>query len=407
MIIPSIDIMDGKAVQLIQGKKKVIERSDIDQLVEEFSLFGDIAVIDLDAALGKGSNNSLIKKICKMASCRVGGGIRTKELADEYLQAGAKKIIIGRKATPDFLKQLPKNKVVVAIDTKGGLVVTKGWTNATGKSPLVAIKELEQYCSGFLFTNVDKEGLMQGTDQEIVDELVQATRSPLTIAGGISSLEEVKTLVKKGVFVQLGMALYTNTFSMTDAFLGILDFEKNQGTIPTIVQDTSGQVLMLAFSTKESLENAVAKRKGVYYSRSRKEIWEKGKTSGSAQDLVKIAYDCDQDTLLFTVKQKGAACHTGSYSCFGERDFTLQSLYALLKERKEVMPEGSYTSKLLTDPDLLMEKIQEESNEVINYRDRENLVWEIADLSYFLLVLMARERIAPEEIKNELSRRQK
>ena len=123
--------------------------------------------------------------------------------------------------------------------------------------------------------------------------------------------------------------------------------------------------------------------------------------------MVKIAYDCDQDTLLFTVKQKGAACHTGSYSCFGERDFTLQSLYALLKERKEVMPEGSYTSKLLTDPDLLMEKIQEESNEVINYRDRENLVWEIADLSYFLLVLMARERIAPEEIKNELSRRQK
>ncbi|MDP3766195.1 MAG: HisA/HisF-related TIM barrel protein, partial [Nanoarchaeota archaeon] len=160
MIIPSIDLMNGKAVQLKQGKEKVLERKDVLALAKEFGKYGEIAVIDLDAALGKGNNSELIKKICKIADCRVGGGIRTIEKANEILQAGAKKIIIGTKANSEFLKQLPKDRVMVAIDAKDNYVVTEGWTKKTNATPQQLISRLESYCSGFLFTNVDKEGLM-------------------------------------------------------------------------------------------------------------------------------------------------------------------------------------------------------------------------------------------------------
>src|SRR3989338_11077304 len=131
MIIPSIDLINGKAVQLKQGKEKVLEREDVLELALEFRKYGEIAVIDLDAAFGKGNNIELIKQICKIADCRVGGGIRTVKKANEILGFGAKKIIIGTKATPKFLKQLPKDRIIVAIDAKDGFVVNKGWKNKT------------------------------------------------------------------------------------------------------------------------------------------------------------------------------------------------------------------------------------------------------------------------------------
>ena len=186
MIIPSIDLMDGKAVQLKQGKEKVLEKDNVLDLAREYSKYGELAVIDLDATLGKGNNLKLIKEICKIADCRVGGGIRTIEKAEELLQAGAKKIIIGTKATKEFLKQLPKERLIVAIDTKDDYVVDKGWTNKTGKTAVDVIKELENYCTEFLFTNVNKEGMMQGFDFEKVKQLKQATKVKLTAAGGIT-----------------------------------------------------------------------------------------------------------------------------------------------------------------------------------------------------------------------------
>jgi phosphoribosylformimino-5-aminoimidazole carboxamide ribotide isomerase len=209
MIIPSIDLMDGKAVQLKQGKEKILERENVLELAREFSKYGEVAVIDLDAALSKGNNIELIKKICRIASCRVGGGIKTTEKAKEILSYGAKKIIIGTKATPEFLKQLPKDKLIVAIDTKDNVVVKKGWTEKTEETPEEVIKKLENYCSEFLFTNVNKEGLMQGFDFEKVMNLVKLTKNKITVAGGITTIEDIKKLENIGCNSQLGMALYT------------------------------------------------------------------------------------------------------------------------------------------------------------------------------------------------------
>ena len=407
MIIPSIDLMDGKAVQLEQGKKKILERDNPLDLAKEFRKYGEIAVIDLDAALGVGNNLKIIKEICKIADCRVGGGIRTIKKANELLQAGAKKIIIGTKATPLFLKQLPKARVIVAIDTKDQFIVTKGWKNKTNKTPFEVIKETETYCSEFLFTNVDREGLMQGVDLDAIKKIRKATKNTITIAGGITTLEDINSLESLNTNSQIGMALYTNKINLADAVTNLLDFKKNNGLIPTITQDTNNQVLMLAYSSKESLKKSFKTNKACYYSRSRKKLWTKGETSKNYQEIIKIRYDCDRDTLLFTVKQKNVACHLGKYSCFNEKEFTPEILYETIKNRIDFPRENSYTSKIAKDEKAIMKKIREESLEIIDYKNKENLIWEIADLQYFLLVLMAKKGITLKEISNELWRRNK
>jgi len=407
VIIPSIDLMGGKAVQLQQGKKRVLEREDVIGLAKKFRLYGEIAVIDLDCALGKGSNIELVKELCRIADCRVGGGIRTQEKAEELLRAGARKIIIGTKATSEFLKQFPRDRVIVAIDSKGGHVTDKGWTRKTKKGPLKLLKELEPYCCGFLYTDVDREGLMKGIDLKFIGELKSATKNELTAAGGIRSIDEIKALEQMNVSCQLGMSIYIGAIELTDAFMYVLDWKKNNNLIPTIVQDESGRVLMMAYSSEASLRKMFETGSGTYYSRSRKALWTKGETSGHTQEVLKVRFDCDRDTLLVTVRQKNAACHTGSYSCFGDKGFTLDDLYCVIKYRVENPVAGSYTSKVSAKEESIKAKIAEECQEVLEYRDRENLVWELADLTYFTMVLMAKKGITPDEVRSELWRRRK
>ena len=407
MIIPSIDLMDGKAVQLKQGKEKMLERENVLDLALEFGKYGEIAVIDLDAAFGKGDNLDLIKKICKIADCRVGGGIRTIEKANEILRAGAKKIIIGTKATPKFLKQLPKDRVVVAIDAKDGYVVNNGWKNQTRNTPKQLIKKLEPLCSEFLFTDVNKEGLMQGIDFSKIKRLKESTKNKLTVAGGISYITEIKWLENLGIDSQLGMSLYTGKINLSEAFVSIVDFSKNDGLVPTIIQDDKKQVLMLAFSSKQSLIQTLESGKANYYSRSRKKIWAKGETSGNIQKILKVRYDCDRDTLLFTVKQKNFACHEGTYSCFGSQEFDFDLLFDVIKDRINNPKNNSYTSKIAKDERKIKDKIKEESEELANYKDKQNLIWESSDLLYFIFVLMARNNVDISDVRNELWRRRK
>jgi len=198
-------------------------------------------------------------------------------------------------------------------------------------------------------------------------------------------------------------------YSLIDnSLLNILDFKKGLGLIPTIVQDQNNTVLMLAYSSKESLKNTVLTRKATYFSRSRNKLWIKGEESGNSQEVKRINYDCDNDSLLFKVEQTGYACHTGTYSCFFDKDFSLNVLYDLINNRiEDSSVEESYTKRLSEDNNLLLSKIKEECLEVINFTDRNNLIWEIADLTYFVLVLMATQKINLLEIINELGRRRK
>ena len=219
MILPCIDLMNGKVVQLIQGEKKALELDDVMSLVKKFSVFKEIQLIDLDSAKDIGSNLALIKKICKNAVCRVGGGIRTIDNALSLISSGAKKIIIGSSAfnnseiNEDFLRKLGeavlKERIIIAIDSRNGRIVTKGWRYSTGIKTETAIKTLEPYCTGFLYTYVDKEGLMKGTNMEFLRRLRTLTKNEITAAGGISTIVEIRELENLRINSALGMSLYT------------------------------------------------------------------------------------------------------------------------------------------------------------------------------------------------------
>jgi len=409
MIIPSIDLMNGKAVQLKQGIEKVLEREDVFELAKYYSRFGEIAVIDLDSALGNGNcNEELIKQICKVAPCRVGGGIRTIEKAKRLISAGAKKIIIGTAASEEFLSQLPKDKVIVAIDAKNGKITTEGWTKELDKTPLDYIKRFDHLCSGYLYTVVEKEGMMQGCDVEAIEEIRKATTKEFVAAGGISTIQEIVALNHKNISTQLGMCIYTDAVKLEEAFCACLDFEKGNGLVPTIVQDVdTKQVLTLAYSSRESLKIAFEGGLATYFSRSRNELWTKGLTSGNTQELINAKFDCDFDTVLFKVKQKGNACHLEQFSCFGDKEFTLSALYEVLQSRKDRLPEGSFTTKLFKDDFFLKRKIMEESFEVVNFEQGDGLQWEVADLAYFVLTLMVKNGVTADEVLSNLASRAK
>lgn len=232
MIIPCIDLQGGKAVQLVQGKRRALAVDDVLGLLDRFRDYPILHVIDLDAAMRTGSNGPWIQRLCRQANrkVRVGGGIRSAARAKKVLDWGAEKIIVGSaafrdgKVDCDFLGSLTKivgrKQLVVAIDTKGGRIVVRGWRERLKLRPEDVIPEIEKFCSGFLATFVDNEGTMKGTDLRWFRKLRESTRLPITAAGGIRSMREVNALEKIGMDAAVGMAIYTGKLAAETTGLG-------------------------------------------------------------------------------------------------------------------------------------------------------------------------------------------
>jgi len=405
MIIPSIDIMDGQTVQLVGGKDKALDAGDPMPIAERFSLAGDVAVVDLDAALGKGDNRSLIEPLCHRFDVRVGGGIRSLDAAKAWLDAGAKQIVIGTAAKPELLSQLPKERLIAALDAVEGEVVVEGWQTKTGASIADRMAELRDLVSGFLVTFVEKEGRLDGTAMDKVAPLVEAAgEAKLTVAGGVTTAEEIAALDAMGVDAQVGMAIYTGKLSLGEAIAAPLKSDRPDGLWPTVVVDEHNRALGLCYSNAESLAAAVAERRGIYWSRKRG-LWRKGETSGNGQELLGVALDCDRDSLRFTVRQAGSGfCHLGTTSCWGTLS-GLPTLARRLAARLDQAPEGSYTKRLLEDPALLRAKLQEEAAELGEANTEEEVRWETADVLYFALVAMVKAGVPLAEVERELERR--
>src|SRR4051812_10627741 len=219
MLIPSIDLKNGAVVQLVQGERLAIEDADVFRWVRRFARFPKVQVIDLDAAMGHGDNLALVRQIAGSLSCRVGGGIRTVERAQNVLAAGAQQIIAGSSlfrtgaAAVEFAAALATavgaERVIAAVDSRGGHVVIHGWKTALPLTPVEAVRALEPFCDEFLYTHVDTEGLMRGTDFDAIRAVREATTRRVTAAGGITTQQEIDALDALGVDAVVGMAIYT------------------------------------------------------------------------------------------------------------------------------------------------------------------------------------------------------
>jgi phosphoribosylformimino-5-aminoimidazole carboxamide ribotide isomerase len=238
MLIPSIDLQAGRIVQLVQGEKLAVATDDVDQWIEKFTRFPKVQLIDLDAAMSRGRNDALVERLAKALPCRVGGGVRTVARAEELIAAGAQAVIAGSAlfrgpgqwsaadaaADPsvvvnhDFARALASTigpqRVIAAVDARGGRVVIHGWKTALPLPPVAAVLQLEGYCDEFLYTHVDNEGLMQGTDMAAVKAIRDATARRVTAAGGITTREEIDALDRMKVDAVVGMAIYTGSLAL-------------------------------------------------------------------------------------------------------------------------------------------------------------------------------------------------
>ncbi len=407
MIIPSIDISGGQAVQLVGGERLAIEAGDPIPILERFGLVGEVAVVDIDAARGEGDNRDLITELCRRGRVRVGGGIRDLPTALRWLDLGAEKVVIGTAATPELLAELPSDRVVVALDSRDGEVLTHGWRQSTGTGVLERVRQLRGLCGGFLITFVEREGRMTGTDLDRAAMVIEvASPARVTVAGGITTPAEVAELDGLGADAQVGMALYGGQLTLADALTAMLQSDRPDGLWPTVVVDELGQALGLVYSSPESLGRALEERRGIYQSR-RRGVWAKGETSGATQELLSVDIDCDRDTLRFTVRQHaGGFCHKGTWQCWGD-DRGLGRLERRLSDIAQAPDPASNTSGLLQDPDLLAAKLIEEATELAGADDREDVIDESADLIYFLLVRARAGGVGLSEVVRELDRRER
>jgi phosphoribosylformimino-5-aminoimidazole carboxamide ribotide isomerase len=219
VLIPSIDLMGGKIVQLVQGEKKALESSDFEYWINRFSSFPLVQLIDLDEAMNQGNNRDLVVTICRRLPCQVGGGIRNVERGQELISSGARHVIFGSallkdgrinaEFAQDCARALGADHLTFAIDSRRGKVAIKGWKETTGVDPAAMMLQLQTYCSAFLYTHIDTEGTLGGFPLEVARKLRQETSKRLIVAGGIRSLEEVKALDEIGIDAVVGMAIYT------------------------------------------------------------------------------------------------------------------------------------------------------------------------------------------------------
>jgi phosphoribosyl-ATP pyrophosphohydrolase/phosphoribosyl-AMP cyclohydrolase len=318
-------------------------------------------------------------------------------------------------------EKIGRERLIVAVDARGGEIVVDGWKTPTGLDLITAANAVEPFAGELLFTCVEREGTMTGIDLSPVQKLREAVSCQITVAGGVSTLDEINKIAALGCDVQLGMALYTGKINLADAFITSLNWEKGQkwgvgsgewgvgnenSLLPIIIQSHDGQILMTGFTGAEALAETFKRGNVCFHSRTRNKLWMKGETSGNVLKLVRLRADCDRDALLATAEPAGSVCHTGAWSCFAtNQKYTWEFLQNIIVERFRNPAPGSYTATL--DDELVREKVMEEAKELCEAKTREEIVWEAADLLYFATVLMTRSGVTVQEILDELDRRHK
>lgn len=348
ILLPAIDLHEGKCVRLFRGDYNTAEVVAPDPL--ETALYFQeqgahwLHMVDLDGAKeGKTVNSSLIFQVVEQTDLHVevGGGIRDLATVEEYLSRGVSRVILGSAALrdPSFVREAVRRydkHIAVGIDALQGKVAAEGWLEQSQVDYLDFAKEMEALGVQYLIcTDIHQDGTMSGPNLVMLDKLNQAVHCHIIASGGVSSLLDIVNLYDLGLYGAIaGKSIYTGALDLRTAITAFRKISGKDGAeklpedelelyfrksdlIPAIVQDdNTEEVLMLAYMNRESFRKTLETGYTWFYSRSRKSLWNKGETSGNTQKVVSIYADCDDDTLLLRVKQKGAACHTGSHSCF-------------------------------------------------------------------------------------------
>jgi phosphoribosyl-ATP pyrophosphohydrolase len=418
VIVPSIDLMGGQAVQLVGGERLALEAGDPFPIAEKFARVGVIAVVDLDAALGRGDNTALVRELCARHRVRVGGGLRSVAAVRAMLDAGAESVVVGSAASPAFMQELgadvARTRVFAALDAKDGEIVTHGWTRRTGRRVEDGLRELAGLVRGFLVTTVEREGRLGGCDVDSARRWRAAAgaanaATEFTLAGGVTTAEEVAELDRLAIDAQVGMALYTGRLGLGAAFGAPLVSDRADGLVPTIVCDESERALGLVWSNAESIALSVESGRAHFVSR-RRGLWEKGATSGDRLDVIRFEADCDRDALRLVARPRredGALpcfCHLGTATCFGAAHGVAR-LERTLMERRRTAPVDSYSARLFGDRELLASKLVEEARELGAESGRARVVEEAADVLYFALAKLASVGASLADVETELERR--
>jgi len=349
IILPAIDIKDGKCVRLMQGDYNTAHKV-AESAVETAKGFENAGarwmhMVDLDGAKAKKPVNTdtvFSVRGNTNINIEVGGGIRDMATVDMYISGGVNRVILGSAALhdPDFVREAVKTygrRIAVGIDALNGKVAAEGWTEQSEIDYLEMAKRMEDIGVRYLiFTDISKDGMLSGPNLQMLDRINRAVSCSVIASGGVSNLKDIIDLHALGLYGAIaGKSLYTGALDLSQAVRacqrlsgsGLKTREEAEEhleryfikseLIPAVVQEAStGEVLMLAYMNRESMLKTLETGYTWFYSRSRQTLWNKGATSGHVQKVVSITADCDDDTLLIKVVQTGPACHTGSHSCF-------------------------------------------------------------------------------------------
>jgi len=360
----------GKIKSSYENQLK-IDENFILNYAKRINYFGSVVVSNIES-------QNILKGICGVTECDLMMNSPKLETIRAVLRKGVRRVIIPEKEVEDISQKASKNIIIAKITLQNNSLLANNLNDLKAELK-ERVNRMVPYCSEILI-DYDKDLIIdESTFLAVIDYISDFINYPITFLDAQNKFTEI--LEKKGINPFVCSSEMFEEKKMLEIFKSSLNF---------------------AFSSQDSLTQALIQKKGIYYSRSRKSIWIKGETSGNYQILNKVRYDCDQDALIFNVRQEGVACHLQRYSCFGNKEFALSDLYEIIQDRILNPVNDSYTSKISKDERLIIEKIKEESNEVINYTDDQNLSWEIADLFYFVMVLMAKKGIKLQDILNEL-----
>ncbi|MFO0723019.1 MAG: phosphoribosyl-ATP diphosphatase [Myxococcota bacterium] len=383
MLIPSIDLLDGQTVQLIGGEEKALDAGPPAPIAERFGVVGEVAVIDLSAALGRGSNRALIDGLLSTTRCRVGGGIRDLETAIGWLDRGAEKVILGTRAVPEILRELPKERVIAAVDAFSGEVVVEGWKTRTGERTEDRVAALAPYVGGFLITFVEREGRLGGSALDQMPALVRAAGAArVTFAGGVTTADEVRAIDALGADAQVGMALYTGRLGLGEAAIAPL---LGSGPWPTVLTDEDGTALAVAMLDRAALIRLIEDRGLGGANVLRVDL----ETAGGARQAVRVML-------------RGPNLPRSFGPAAG-----LPALMETLRARRQEAPPGSYARRLFDDPPLLAAKLEEEAKELAEATDRAHVIAEAADVAFMSSVALARAGADWTDVARALDRRAK